>query len=92
MNVRQYERGALLVIPVNHAASVLDLDPQQAAAVHVETARLRPRIVSGVRLHGTQYFSEQWLGRWTACAALSRPCSPALSRQRSASSISAGGL
>jgi histidine triad (HIT) family protein len=40
VNMRQYERGALLVIPVTHAASVLELDQEQIAAVHVEAARV----------------------------------------------------
>lgn len=40
VNMRQYERGALLVIPVTHAATIQELEPEQIAAVHVEAARL----------------------------------------------------
>lgn len=38
VNVRQYEKGAILVIPVRHGATVLDLDPALVGAVHAEAA------------------------------------------------------
>jgi histidine triad (HIT) family protein len=61
VNIRQYERGALLVIPVNHAASVLDLDPQQVAAVHVEAARLGRALFRAFDCTGLNIFQNNGL-------------------------------
>jgi histidine triad (HIT) family protein len=39
VNVRQYERGALLVAPVEHLPTVFDLDTTMLTAVYAEAAR-----------------------------------------------------
>jgi histidine triad (HIT) family protein len=40
VNVRQYERGALLVVPTRHATTVFDLPPDIVGMVHAEAAIL----------------------------------------------------
>jgi histidine triad (HIT) family protein len=40
VNLRQYERGALLVVPTRHASTVLDLAPDIVGMVHIEAAIL----------------------------------------------------
>jgi histidine triad (HIT) family protein len=56
VNVRQYERGAILVIPVQHGATVLDLDPQIVGAVHAEAALLGRALVRGFSATGLNIF------------------------------------
>jgi histidine triad (HIT) family protein len=40
VNLRQYERGALLVVPTRHASTVLDLPSDIVGLVHTEAAIL----------------------------------------------------
>jgi histidine triad (HIT) family protein len=40
VNVRQYERGAVLIAPVAHLPTVFDLDAPTLAAVYAEAARI----------------------------------------------------
>jgi histidine triad (HIT) family protein len=40
VNIRQYERGAMLVIPTDHQPTVFDLGAELLAAVYAEAARV----------------------------------------------------
>lgn len=40
VNVRQYERGAMLVVPAAHLPTVFDLDPAILSAIYSEAARV----------------------------------------------------
>jgi histidine triad (HIT) family protein len=56
VNLRQYERGALLVIPVRHAATVLDLDPSLVGAVHAEAALMGRAVMRAFGASGLNIF------------------------------------
>jgi histidine triad (HIT) family protein len=56
VNVRQYERGALLVVPVRHADTVFDLDAATLAAVYVEAARVGRAAVQAFGATGLNIF------------------------------------
>jgi histidine triad (HIT) family protein len=56
VNLRQYERGALLVIPVRHAATVLDLDPSLVGAVHAEAALVGRAVMRAFGASGLNIF------------------------------------
>jgi histidine triad (HIT) family protein len=45
VNIRQYERGGLLVVPVRHLPTVFDLDPETLSAVYAEAARVGDALV-----------------------------------------------
>jgi histidine triad (HIT) family protein len=59
--MRQYERGALLVVPIAHAATVMDLDPAQVATVHVEAARLGRALTRAYGCIGLNIFQNNGL-------------------------------
>jgi histidine triad (HIT) family protein len=56
VNLRQYERGALLVVPARHAATVLDLDPEIVGLVHAEAALLGRALVRAFGATGLNIF------------------------------------
>jgi histidine triad (HIT) family protein len=56
VNLRQYEKGALLVIPVQHAATVADLDPSIVGAVHTEAALLGRALMRALGATGLNIF------------------------------------
>jgi histidine triad (HIT) family protein len=56
VNLRQYEKGALLVVPVQHAATVLDLDPAIIGAVHAEAALMGRALVRAYGATGLNIF------------------------------------
>jgi histidine triad (HIT) family protein len=45
VNVRQYERGALLVVPVRHLPTVFDLDADTLSGVYAEARRVGDALV-----------------------------------------------
>jgi len=61
VNVRQYDRGALLVIPITHAATVRDLEPEHVAAVHVEAARVGRALFRACGCTGLNIFQNNGL-------------------------------
>lgn len=56
VNLRQYEKGAVLVIPVQHGATVLDLDPAIVGAVHAEAALLGRALTRALGATGLNIF------------------------------------
>lgn len=56
VNLRQYEKGALLVIPVQHAATVTDLDSIVVGAVHTEAALLGRALIRALGATGLNIF------------------------------------
>ena len=56
VNLRQYERGALLVIPNRHAPTVFDLQEAEIAAVHNEAARVGRAAVEAFGATGLNIF------------------------------------
>jgi histidine triad (HIT) family protein len=56
VNLRQYERGALLVVPARHASTVMDLDPDIVGLVHSEAALLGRALVRAFGATGLNIF------------------------------------
>lgn len=56
VNLRQYERGALLVIPTRHAATVVDLPLDVVALVHREAALLGRALLRAFGATGLNIF------------------------------------
>jgi histidine triad (HIT) family protein len=56
VNIRQYEKGALLVIPAVHAATVVDLPLDVIAMIHTEAALLGRALVRGFGATGLNIF------------------------------------
>jgi len=56
VNLRQYERGALLVIPVRHLPTVLDVDADMLGAVHWEAVRLGRALIRAFDASGLNIF------------------------------------
>ena len=56
VNLRQYERGALLVVPNRHAPTVLDLSAAELSAVHVEAVRVGRAVVEAFSATGLNIF------------------------------------
>ena len=56
VNLRQYERGALLVVPTRHASTVLDLHPDIVGLVHAEAALLGRALVRAFGATGLNIF------------------------------------
>ena len=56
VNIRQYERGAMLVSPVEHRATVFDLDEATLGAVYAEAARVGRAAVKAFGATGLNIF------------------------------------
>ena len=56
VNLRQYERGALLVVPNRHAATAFDLSAAELGAVHVEAVRMGRAAVRAFDATGLNIF------------------------------------
>ena len=56
VNLRQYEHGALLVIPVQHAATIAELDPTIVGAVHTEAAHVGRALLRAYGATGLNIF------------------------------------
>lgn len=56
VNLRQYERGALLVIPTQHASTVVDLPLDILALIHIEAALLGRALVRAFGATGLNIF------------------------------------
>lgn len=56
VNLRQYERGALLVVTTRHAPTVLDVDADALAEVYAEAARLGTALVHAFGATGLNIF------------------------------------
>lgn len=56
LNPRQYERGALLVIPNKHSASILSVDDAHFLAVQVEARRMARLLVDQLGATGVNVF------------------------------------
>jgi|GEM_PF-1364957 len=56
LNPRQYERGALLVIPNTHSASILSVDDAHFLAVQVEARRMSRLLVDHLGATGVNVF------------------------------------
>ena len=56
VNLRQYERGALLVVPTRHASTVLELPPDTVGLIHAEAARLGRALVQAFGATGLNIF------------------------------------
>jgi len=56
VNLRQYERGALLVVPARHASTVLDLDSDIVGLIHAEAALLGRALVRAFGATGLNIF------------------------------------
>ena len=56
VNIRQYERGALLVAPIRHLPTVFDLDAGTLAAVYSEAARVGRAVVAAFGATGLNIF------------------------------------
>ena len=56
VNLRQYERGALLVVPTRHASTILDLHPDIVGRVHIEAALLGRALVRAFGATGLNIF------------------------------------
>jgi histidine triad (HIT) family protein len=58
VNIRQYEKGALLVIPTRHAATIVDLPLDNIARIHTEAATLGRALVRGFNATGVNIFQD----------------------------------
>lgn len=56
VNLRQYERGALLVVPTRHASTFLELQPDVVGLIHAEAARLGRALVRAFGATGLNIF------------------------------------
>jgi histidine triad (HIT) family protein len=56
VNLRQYERGALLVVPTRHASTVIDLPVEIVGLIHTEAARLGRALVRAFGATGLNIF------------------------------------
>jgi histidine triad (HIT) family protein len=56
VNPRQYERGALLVIPNTHVPSILDIETEELEAVYREVQRLSRALMSALGAEGLNVF------------------------------------
>jgi histidine triad (HIT) family protein len=56
VNIRQYERGALLVAPIRHLPTVFDLDADTLAAVYSEASRVGRAVVEAFGATGLNIF------------------------------------
>jgi histidine triad (HIT) family protein len=56
VNLRQYEKGALLVIPIRHASTVVDLSLDTLMLVHAEAALLGRALVRAFNATGLNIF------------------------------------
>lgn len=56
VNLRQYEHGALLVIPNVHVATALDLDAQLLATIHCEAVLLGRALIQAFGATGLNIF------------------------------------
>lgn len=56
VNIRQYERGALLVIPNDHFGTALDIDARLLAAVHCEAVELGRALIQAFGATGLNIF------------------------------------
>jgi diadenosine tetraphosphate (Ap4A) HIT family hydrolase len=56
VNLRQYEKGALLVIPTRHASTVVDLPLDIIAMIHTEAALLGRALVRAFGATGLNIF------------------------------------
>lgn len=56
MNRAQYERGALLLVPNRHAATILDLDEELMRALYVEAQRLAKAMIDAFGAVGMNMF------------------------------------
>ena len=56
LNRTQYERGALLVVPNAHVATVMEAPEELVAAVHLEARRLATRLVDVLDATGVNVF------------------------------------
>jgi histidine triad (HIT) family protein len=56
VNIRQYERGALLVVPVRHFPTVFDLDASMLASVYAEAQRVGRAVVQAFDATGLNIF------------------------------------
>jgi len=56
VNIRQYERGALLVAPIRHLPTVFDLDADTLAAVYSEASRVGRAVVEAFSATGLTIF------------------------------------
>lgn len=56
VNIRQYERGALLVIPNEHFATALDLDAKLLGAIHSEAVLLGRALIREFGATGLNIF------------------------------------
>ena len=61
VNIRQYEKGALLVVPTRHAATIVDLPLEFIARVHTEAATLARALVRGFGATGVNIFQNNGL-------------------------------
>jgi histidine triad (HIT) family protein len=61
VNIRQYEKGALLVIPTRHAATIVDLPLDIIARIHTEAATLGRALVRGFGATGVNIFQNNGL-------------------------------
>ncbi|MBV7339611.1 HIT family protein [Chloroflexi bacterium TSY] len=56
VNPRQYEKGALLVIPNRHVATIVELEPDEIAALYIHAQKLAKALCQAYRLAGINIF------------------------------------
>jgi histidine triad (HIT) family protein len=61
VNLRQYEKGALLVIPVLHAATIVELPVRTIARIHTEAALLGRALIRAFGATGINIFQNNGL-------------------------------
>lgn len=56
VNLRQYERGAMLIVPQRHAVTALDLTREELSALHIEAVRVGRAAVQAFAATGLNIF------------------------------------
>ena len=61
MNLRQYELGAMLVVPRDHCESILEISPGNLAAVHRLAQRVARAAITALGANGVSIFQNNGL-------------------------------
>ncbi len=71
---RQYERGAMLVIPKNHHETILDIEESEIEAVYRLVKQMALAAERAYSAIGANIYQNNGLKAYAARAPLSRPC------------------
>ncbi|MBN2267147.1 MAG: HIT family protein [Candidatus Babeliaceae bacterium] len=56
INPRQYGKGGILIVPNRHAATILDLDPHEIAAIYLHAQEITRALLETYALSGCNIF------------------------------------